>query len=497
MEKEILIIGTHPIRDSIIKQYEGAGCRVELHASFGDVCRGKEYHELCVVTDEAVGDKDVLESLALIAADYPATAEGVAKPVCHLLLHNNITLNLMRMVDLYPEIQHKFELYAFTIEDQWAKNILFTHALDREKIDEKSNKTVHLVIAGYSELSESLAIHTALTMHFPNYERNHTLRTRITIVDRNISTPKNAFTQRHAQLFDNSYYRSLDLSQRCVTQYHEPRYAGSREDFVDVEWEFVEADFFDSVLQQKIEMWAESDDQLLTIALCDSNADVNFDRAFTLPDAVYSNEVPVFVNLKQAGLLDEVRKNGKFKNLVPVGMYDCGYDISLPLLQMAKRLNYCYNCSYGKKEIPTDMPAAEVEKMWSGVGSFSIRYSNIYNVMTISTKMRILGHKEGDWDKYYALTKAEIEQIAAVEHNRWSVERLIMGFRPPTDTERDEIKHNIDDLKDRYKKQKVHYDLCSYRELKEDKTGQNVQVYDYDLVACIPLIAQSYKETKR
>ena len=129
--------------------------------------------------------------------------------------------------------------------------------------------------------------------------------------------------------------------------------------------------------------------------------------------------------------------------------------------------------------------------------------------MTLATKMRSLGHEERDWDKFYALTQEEIVTLSAVEHNRWSVERLILGFRPPTDSEREEIRENIEafitakktgsekpekDLKNLYKKKKIHYDLCSYRELREDKTGKNVSVYDYDLTACIPLIAQSYKE---
>jgi len=80
-----------------------------------------------------------------------------------------------------------------------------------------------------------------------------------------------------------------------------------------------------------------------------------------------------------------------------------------------------------------------------------------------------------------------------VEHNRWSIDRLILGFRPPTREERLEIKQHIA-LKDDYKRRKIHYDLCSYGELDVDKTGQNVRVYDYDLTACIPLIANSYRE---
>jgi hypothetical protein len=178
---------------------------------------------------------------------------------------------------------------------------------------------------------------------------------------------------------------------------------------------------------------------------------------------------------------------------------------------MAKRLHYFYTYSFGQKGTPTVMPPEEVEKEWRKVSSFSQRYSNIFNVMTIATKMRSLGHESKDWDKFFALTQQEIEILSAVEHNRWSVERLILGFRPPTDTEREEIRQNIEvfitakkaggqtpeqDLKDLFKKQKVLYDLCSYQELGEDRTGQNVRVYDYDLTACIPLITQSFNELR-
>ena len=153
----------------------------------------------------------------------------------------------------------------------------------------------------------------------------------------------------------------------------------------------------------------------------------------------------------------------------------------------------------------------DIEKEWRKLKSFNMRYANIYNVMTLATKMRSLGHLENDWSKFYDLTQEEVQQISAVEHNRWSVERLILGYRPPTDTERQEIKENIEafitarktgqeppkeDLKNIYKKRKIHYDLCSNRELREDKSGQNVRVYDYDLSACIPLIAQSFNETQ-
>ena len=40
----------------------------------------------------------------------------------------------------------------------------------------------------------------------------------------------------------------------------------------------------------------------------------------------------------------------------------------------------------------------------------------------------------------------------------------------------------------------MHFDLCSYSELGNDATGKDVRIYDYDLTACIPLIANTFKE---
>ena len=517
MNNKALIIGSHPIRQSIVKQYEALGCGIEM-ADTIEKAQCKDYNELCILPQKETADHEVLQALETFAMDYPEAPEGQSKPLCHLLLHDKVTLWLLQTLDLYPEIHKKFELYAFTMEDQWAKNVFcglgkgaVYPPLDREKIDTASNKTVHLVIAGFSDLGESMALHAALIAHFPNYVRNQTLRTRITIVDKAMTAKKDAFIQRYSNLFEHSYYRYIDLKQHSMTLYHEPLYHSSREDFVDVEWEFVDGDFYDPLLQQKLQLWADNKEQLLTLALCDTDLNNNFNRAFALPKNFYQNEITVLVATESSAMLEKVRETEGYHNLYSIGMDDCGYDVRLPLLQMAKRLNYFYTCSYGQEGTPTDMPVEKVEATWRKVQTFSMRYSNIYNVMTLATKMRSLGHEEKDWDKFYALTQEEIETLSAVEHNRWSVERLILGFRPPTDMEREEIRENIEafitakktgttapeqDLKDIYKKKKIHYDLCSYRELREDKTGQNVQLYDYDLTACIPLIAQSFKEAQ-
>lgn len=517
--KTAIIIGNHPILPNLEEQLRAKGFGVDVFQSFDEVGEVNGYSEFCVLPAQRESDEDALQRMELLAKSYPVPDASMLKPVCHLLLHNRSSLWLLQTFDLLLEIPAKFELNAFTLEDYWAKNVIcqpnsnltaYPH-LDRERIDVLSNKTVHFVIHGFGEMGESLAFHAALTCHYPNYERDHSLRTRITVIDEGIERGKSAFVQRYKWLFNHSYYRTISLSSRSMTQYHEPLYKSSREDFVDVEWEFVDGSLDHPVVQQKLALWTNDPSQLLTVALCQPSCQNNFDQAFILPDEVYRNNIPVLVYVKQAVFLEKVRETSAFGNLYPFGMEDCGYDISLPLLQMAKKLNYCYSCSFGQKGIPTHLPAKEVEEEWNKVESVPMRNSNLFNVMALASKMRSLGHPDNDWGRLYALTQEELGQISAVEHNRWSVERLLLGFRPPTDQERREIEENIQafifakktggtdpevDLKKEYKRKKIHYDLCSYRELREDKTGQNVRVYDDDLNACTPLIAQSFNESR-
>lgn len=521
-ERKILIIGKHPIYHSILPQYEEEGCRVDVVDTYNDDTTLSGYDELLLLPlsngNDVDTDHDTLALLERLSAAYVSDGSSDGRPLCHVLLYSHVMLWLLQNLDIFKEVNSKFEVYLFTIEDQWAKNVICGVGklaayppLDRRPITLSSSDRVHLVVMGWSSMSEALMMHTALTAHYPNYVRDHTLRTRITVVDNDAHDLMNVLTQRYQSLFDHSYYRLVDAVNHRQMLFHRPLYSGTREDFVDVEWEFIAGDIHTPSVRDKLTLWAGHPHELLTIALCHASHDRNFNEAFAMPNAVADSHSTLLVYLDHADVMTRVRRSG-YTHIHPFGMNGSGYDVRLPLLQMAKRLHYFYECSYGQKGIPTDLPADEVEKSWQTLSSFNMRYANLYNVMTIPTKMRSLGHDERDWNTFYALNKEEIDILSAVEHNRWSVERLMLGYRPPTDSERLEIKENIrqlindkaagiapsvEDLKADYKRRKVHYDLCAYKELAEDRTGQNVRVYDYDLTACIPLIAHSFKERQR
>jgi hypothetical protein len=177
------------------------------------------------------------------------------------------------------------------------------------------------------------------------------------------------------------------------------------------------------------------------------------------------------------------------------------YDISLPLVRMAKNVNYIYDHCYndnvtnwnGSLRFTVEIDAKERELLWAKLSNVK-RMSSIYNAMTIPTKMRSIGLKENEWEQFYDISQQDIEILAQVEHNRWCVEELILGCRRCTDKEQESITSDVATQKEIYKKRKIHYDLRAYNDLRPDKTGRSVQIYDLCLSSCLPLIAKAFAD---
>ena len=506
--KKVLIIGDNPLKASLKQQYTLRGAEIaECDYNSSILFDFDNIDEFVIVEDfssenSIKRDNTAIDKLSHIAKSYSRKVS--TRPIVHLLLQSQTSLWMLQTMDLPSEINEKFDVYPFTIEDVWAKNVLVQlpgiknisyPPLDRSCITSESNSFVHLVISGFDSQAEAIAIHAALTAHYPNYKSEDTLplRTRITIIEECVKTKRDVFVAKYQHLFDNSYYRTIDVNTQQV-EFHRPIYESKRTDFVDVEWEFVDGTIHHPEVCKKIESWSNNRCQQLTFFICHDDDEKNLSESLALPRGIYEKEIPVIVQQRNNGLTDTLLRSATYKNVRPFGMKDSGYDVTLPLVQLAKYLKYFYDCSYGNIGVPTELPLEQVEHAWNEEKSFKMRFSNIYNVMTIATKMRSLGHDAEDADTFYALTQEEIESLAETEHNRWSVERLIQGVRPCTDAEISEIRTDVKTLKKAYKKKDIHFDLRAYSELEEDGTGKNAKVYDYDLTACIPLIVKTFYE---
>lgn len=480
MTKRVIIIGNHPISKDLVRQYEGKGYSVVVQPSLSPEGIGiDDFDELCLLAGENEDNK-ALALLGRLAEEYDVNRHEGLRMRCHLLLHDGETMQQLQTCDLSDEVRQKMDVYPFTIEEVWARGITF----DYEPITLQSTRHVHLVLFGFGELAECVAIHAARVAHYPNYVRNHTMRTRITFIEPQAEKKCERFIQRYQPLFDNSYYRVVKPSEEvAVTKLHRPMYEGKREDFVDVEWEFVEADIWNATVREKLELWAKDPQQLLTVVLADPDGDKNTAQALFLPNELHLRNVPVHC----------------YKGLDSGG----SYDVTLPLVRMAKNVNYIYDRCYeenvlngnGYLRFAIEADPEERERSWAKLSAVR-RMSSIYNAMTIPSKMRSVGLDEKDWDKFYDIPQQDIELLAQVEHNRWSVETLISGYRPCTDAEQKIIAADVGTQKGTFKARKIHYDLRAYHDLKPDGTGKSVQVYDVCLSSCLPWIAKEFADEK-
>lgn len=507
--KQILIIGNHPLKKSIKKQYLSLGvdkideCDIESL----NVSNISRYDEFVIIHSSSLlsnfeDDRLSIEALMKLSK-FLINADG-KRPTIHLLLQNQESLRMLNTRDYNDDWHGIFELNAFTIDDVWAKNIVSNaniNGLDYRPITYETNNTVHLVVFGTSSLATTIVENAALVAHYPNYIRNHTLRTRITIIDNDMCEWSKKFISMHKPLMENSYYRHIDIANKQCNL-HKPMYEGQREDFVDIEWEFVNGSIHDLVVQDKLQGWSDDENQVLSISICHSDDARNLVEATLVADLLCNQEIPVYVKQDSSVMKNIISQSTRMKNVILIGMKDCGYDVSLPLLKMAKRVNcvydYCYSNNIASQTegcitAPSYIDDQEADACWLNVKKAIKRYSNICNAMTLATKMRSLGHFSNEANTFYAITKQEIDIIAEVEHNRWNVEELLLGFRPCTDDEQAEIEDDIS-KKFEYKNHLIHYDLRAYNDLRADDTGQNVNTYDICISASIPLIA--YKGEK-
>ena len=251
---------------------------------------------------------------------------------------------------------------------------------------------------------------------------------------------------------------------------------------MDVEWEFVEAESWDADVREKLKLWSSDDKQLLTVVMAGEDCYKNKSEALHLPNELYVSNTPIYI----------------YGERMPE------YDITQPLVRMAKNVNYIYDRCYADNYANDDsaqagwhlryaveIDPAERERSWTRLSNVK-RMSSLYNAMTIPTKMRSVGLQDNEWSDFYDIPQQDIELMAQVEHNRWSVEELILGFRPCTDEEQREIEADVKTQKKVYKARKIHYDLRAYRDLRPDETGKPVEIYDLCLCSCLPLIAKAF-----
>ena len=426
----------------------------------------------------------------------------------HLQIESQQTLRMLQTQDMNEDVRRKLEVHAFSFEELWAQQLFLSlpnresqyQPLDYEPIGPESKKRVHLVVLGMNSLVEAVVRQAALIAHYPNYVRDNSLKTVITVINPGLEPENNLLTRRWAVLFENSLYRYTAADGDTLV--HEPENPHLGAPFTDIEWQFMAGDSGTPYVRDHLKKWARDPRRLLTLVFAFEDEEKNLDLAQNLPGDYLSEGaiVPIYVRQHTDERLSILSPMPQYKCLRAFGMHQTRYDASLPLTQMARSINYIYDRCYhdmsdrdGRLSHIDHIPHDEAQQLLDGTRAIN-RFSSEVNAMTISSKMRSLGYTTvEEWRALHSLSPEQVDTLSAVEHNRWSMERLLDGVRPVSEEEQALVEEDIKQ-KDVLKKRGIHYDLRSYEALTNDATGRNVVIYDNALTVNIPLIARTYLE---
>lgn len=301
-----------------------------------------------------------------------------------------------------------------------------------EGIRYESDRTVHLVILGMTQMSSAMAMTAAHLCHFPNYLRDNSKKTVITFIAPDAKQEMAFLKGRYAHLFRLSEYEYHEEGQE------KPECNRPERDFLDVKWEFVKGSVEqDWVRDLLLKYYAahKAGTERLTLAVCGNDAESNIASALYLPEEFYAknlesgcDEVTILVYQPVSGerITTACTKTYRYSNLYPFGQHDDSYDPSYRArLLAAKKINYLYDQCYEKKYegMPDKTGYHVLDEHWHGK-SFLERASSMYSANSIYMKLRSVGlSPDSPKDKLEPF----VNMLSEVEHNRWDIERLILG----------------------------------------------------------------------
>ncbi len=253
-------------------------------------------------------------------------------------------------------------------------------------------------------------------------------RTVITFIDGDMRRKMDDFVANNQDLFDLSHYRYVSPTE---SEDHKPNEQYG--DFLDVEWEFMDSQLSSPFVRQQLQEWACDPKLKLIIALTYDDAATNAAAALHLPHEIYKSDTNIAVYQKEhTELIDKAIATGRYGHLVCFGEAIAANDaLFIHRAERGKRVNFVYNQKYGE-----DNKAANADEAWIKI-SHAHKQSSIASANSIPLKLRAfdLKAKRADID---AMSDEMLNMLSEVEHRRWMISMLFMGYQAASIEERKE-----------------------------------------------------------
>ncbi len=311
---------------------------------------------------------------------------------------------LMRDREIFMGSAAPFRLELFNVFDRGARQMLRVYpAFD----DTKSRVCPpHLLVVGLGRMGESVVVHTARRWWETRPSKDQRLR--ITAIDREANRKVESLRVRYPRL-----EQTCDLSP-CQMDVHSP--------------EFQRADFlYDSQHECHID----------TIYICLDNDSLGLHTGLTLLRQLRDRKIPIVIRMTEdaglATLLHKRHEDHTPDNLFAFGLLDrtCTPELLLGSHEvLARALHEEYVRQQGQQGQTSETSPALVP--WDNLAEH-FKESNRRQVDHIGIKLKRIGCGIApltDWDSVsFQFKSDEVELMAQMEHERWSEDLRLNGWR--------------------------------------------------------------------
>ncbi len=330
---------------------------------------------------------------------------------CHLLLTEPSTSEVLWYLKTADQNKGHLLVDVFN-EYEFMSEQLLVGTDFLPAIRETDNERLHVVLLGTGPIAQAVAFAVANISHYPNYKRTN-LKTCITFVDEDCEKWVDRLVVSRMGLFRLSKYTYVDANGNKVT--HEPETA--RGDYLDVEWNFVDAYCEADLARNYIAGLAANPKERLVVCICKEDTSKAISTLVHLPRAVYDKaDIAVYWRESNDEIIKHINESGMYGYVRIMGDID-----EMKEFVHSKRIERGQRANYVRERNRNPATRETEEKMWYRL-SEADKTAAIYCANALPLRKRCFDVTDDD----YLLREAE--------HRRWMMSMLLMGYSSgPTD----------------------------------------------------------------
>lgn len=480
--------------------------------------------EIFVVGDRTQNDHDSenMHIMKMLSDIHNQAAAG-RKPVV-VWFEQETSYAALQRNDVKKAWNDCFDFTPYNFYREWADRLLVSShyhrgvnkitypEMDHNGIKADSNKHVHLVVIGMNRMGVAIAKEAAHMLHFPNFDdKTRANQTIITFVDDQADKEMLFFKGRHPGYFEISptyYFDASKENGRIPEEFPADDVQKKDSNFLDVRFQFLKGRVESPMVQNWLIEQAQDSNQYLTIAVCLHNPSKSLGTGLYLPEELYKkygddHYTTIFIRQEtSSSMVESLRKaaeegtNKRYEHIYPFGMVNNSVDLECQDNTMAMAFNYVYDYHSHNQVLPLSLPnKTTLQEQWRTV-SVPNQWSNIYLANSFEFKLRSIGY-DIQCGVHLSISEADKKDMARTEHNRWNMEKLLIGYRALRREEWDEADkkqgQDGEDYLNALKKNQFVHRCIVPSERKDDKghgLGNEHRILDENIIETLPMILE-------